>query len=182
MADIKIILIHGNGGCSAEDVWFPYVKNAFESQGFSVIARTFPDNVLARALYWLPFLHDELGADENTILIGHSSGAIAAMRYAETHKILGSVLVGTYWTDLGYESEKESGYFDAPWEWEKIKNNQQWSIVFASTDDPFIPISEPRFVAEKLGSQYFESRGDGHFMGQQFPELVKAVLKKIQAN
>ena len=37
---------------------------------------------------WLPFMKDELGVDENTIIIGHSSGACAAVRFAETHKVL----------------------------------------------------------------------------------------------
>ena len=39
---------------------------------------------------WLPFMKDELGVDENTIIIGHSSGACAAVRFAETHKVLTS--------------------------------------------------------------------------------------------
>ena len=39
---------------------------------------------------WLPFMKDELGVDENTIIIGHSSGACAAVRFAETLKVLTS--------------------------------------------------------------------------------------------
>ena len=41
---------------------------------------------MARAKYWLPFLK-KLGEDEETILIGHSSGAVSAMSYAENNKI-----------------------------------------------------------------------------------------------
>ena len=81
---IKIILIHGNGGGTAEDNWFPYLKKEFEQLGIKVVAKTFPDNDLAREKYWLPFLKNELGTDENTIIIGHSSGAamVAAMQVA----------------------------------------------------------------------------------------------------
>ena len=32
-------------------------------------------------------MREELGVDENTIIIGHSSGACAAVRFAETHKV-----------------------------------------------------------------------------------------------
>ena len=89
---IKAILIHGNGGCTAADIWLPYLERELTTLGVQVINRTFPDNVKARASYWLPYL-EELGADERTILIGHSSGAVAAMRYAESHRVLGSILV-----------------------------------------------------------------------------------------
>jgi len=53
-------------------------------------------------------------------------GRIAAMRFAEKNKILGSVLVGTYHTDIGDDNEKKSGYFNHPWNWQAIRNNQKW--------------------------------------------------------
>lgn len=178
---MKIVLIPGNGGGGPTDNWFPYVQT--ELAGVEVVAREFPDNQLAREAYWLPFLKDELQADENTILVGHSSGAIAAMRYAEKNQLLGSVLVGVYHTDLGMEHEKASGYFDRPWDWEAIRNNQKWSVLFASTDDPWIPIEEPRFVSQQLGSDYREFDDQGHFGGdyhkESFPELVEALRNKV---
>ena len=132
---VKIILMHGNGSSTPQDNWIPYVKAAFEKKGFLVSAPQFPDTPLCRAKYWLPFLKNVLQADEQTVLIGHSTGAIAALRYAQTNKILGSVLVAGYATDLGIESEKASGYFDQPWNWQAIKDNQTFIIQFASTDD-----------------------------------------------
>lgn len=75
------------------------------------------------------------------IVFGASSVALAVLKFAEEHKIGVSILVGTYDTDLGYEDERMSGYFDSPWNWDKIKANHGWTAVFASTDDPCIPIS-----------------------------------------
>lgn len=179
---IKAIFIHGNGGGMASDNWFPYTKKELEKVGVKVTAQDFPDPVLARAKFWLPFLK-KLGADENTILIGHSSGAIAALRFAENNKILGSVLVGGYYTDLGDENEKKSGYFDTLWNWEAIKNNQKWIIQFNSKDDPWIPIEEARFVHEKLGTEYYEYDHEGHFGADkpypEFPKLVEVIKGKL---
>ncbi len=181
---IKIIFLHGNGNSTPEDNWFPYAKVALEKLGFIVVARQFPDADLARAIYWLPFLKNELGADRNSVLVGHSSGALAAMRFAEQNKILGSILVGAMHTDLGIEKEKLSGYFNSPWNWQAIKDNQQWIIQFASIDDPWIPIEEPRFVHQKLNSEYYEFSNHGHFGGdyykQTFPELVVAIKEKLK--
>lgn len=179
----KIILIHGNGGGTGQDNWFPYVKKELESKGFTVIAETMPDNVLARADQWLPFLKDTLDADEDTILVGHSSGAVAAMRYAETNKLYGSILVGACYTDLGDADEKASGYYDRPWQWDHIKANQNWIIQFASTDDPYIPIEDARYIHEKLGSEYHEASDEGHYgedKGKtEFPELLEAIEEVI---
>lgn len=180
---IKIILIHGNGNSTPQDNWIPYTKTELEKLGFTVVAPQFPDTPLAREEYWIPFLKNELKADQDTVLIGHSTGAIAAMRFAENHKLLGSVLVGAYATDLGMESEKISGYFNRPWDWSTIKNNQEWVVQFASTDDPWIPIDEPRFVHHKLSSEYYEFTNQGHFGGdydkKDFPELVQTLRKKL---
>src|SRR6185437_16522502 len=98
-------------------------KLGLEKLGLKVLDPQYPDPTLARAKFWLPFIKS-LGADEGTILIGHSSGAEAAMRFAQDYKIFGSVLVSACYTDLGIEEEKLSGYYDTPWQWEKIKNNQ----------------------------------------------------------
>ncbi len=172
-------------GCysTPNDNWFPYLKLELEKLGHNVVSRQFPDTDLARASYWLPFLKNELGADEHSILVGHSSGAIAAMRFAQENKLLGSILVGSYYTNLGMEKEKLSGYFEEPWNWDAIKKNQQWIVQFASVDDPWIPIDEPRFVREKLKSEYYEHDKQGHFGGDYykstFPELLEVLKKKL---
>jgi pimeloyl-ACP methyl ester carboxylesterase len=175
----KAILIHGNGGCTAADIWLPWVERELAAAGLDVINRTFPDNVKARARYWLPFL-EELGADDQTILIGHSSGAVAAMRYAETHRLLGSVLVGVCHTDLGDAFEAASGYYGAPWQWDRIRNNQRWIGIYQSSDDPLIPVAEARFVAAQLRCSYFEHTDRGHFTdSREFPELVAFVRRQL---
>lgn len=186
----KIILIHGNGGSvessggSASQDWFPYAQREFEKLGIATVARDFPDPVYAREKFWLPFLKDDLGADEHTILIGHSSGAIAALRFAEQNQIYGSVLVGSYYTDLDNEQEKKSGYFNRPWQWDKIRANQQWVIMFSSADDPWVIIDEPRYVAQQLKAEYHEYTNRGHFGGDRpnpdFPELIAAVKTRLK--
>lgn len=182
MKNIQVILMHGNGDSTPQDHWFPYIKRELEKAGLTVLAPQFPDTPLCREKYWIPFLK-KLGADKNTILIGHSTGAIAAMRYAENNPILGSVLVGSYVTDLGMETEKLSGYFDQPWNWDAIKNNQSFIIQYASTDDRCIPIAEARAVHRYLETDYYEYKDQGHFtdfpQAAQFPELVQAVKKHL---
>jgi predicted alpha/beta hydrolase family esterase len=174
----KAILIHGNGGCTAGDIWLPWLERELIALGLDVINQTFPDNVRARAEHWLPHIKS-LGTDERTILIGHSSGAVAAMRYAEQHRLLGSILVGVCHTDLGDSLEAASGYYEAAWDWQRIRANQQWIAIYGSIDDPHIPIAEPRFIAAQLRCSYFEFTDRGHFVdARQFPEIIEFVRRK----
>ena len=134
--------------------------------------------------HWFPYFEETLDIGENDIIVGHSSGALAIMKYSENHKVGGSVLVGTYYTDLGYQDEKDSGYFDTPWNWAAIKKNQPWIAVFASADDPYIPIEEPKFIRDQLDAEYYELEKEGHFGGEtnpklEFPELLELLIKKL---
>ncbi len=179
----RAILIHGNGASTCTDNWFPYLKEKIEALGVRVDAPQFPDTELAYASSWLPYLEHTLKADENTFIVGHSSGAIAAMRYAERHRILGSVLVGAYHTHLGLETERLSGYFNTPWNWEAIRKNQKWILQFAGINDPWIPIEEARFVQDRLNTEYYELIDEGHFGGDPekttFPELFEAIKRRV---
>lgn len=178
---IKIVFVPGNGGATTQDNWFPSVKKSLEEAGFLVISSPFPDPNLARASYWIPFLHETLKVDHHTILVGHSSGSLAALRYSEQYPIQGSVLVGAYYTDLGIEKEKQSGYFNLPWDWQSIGQNQRWTVLFSSQDDPWIPIDQPRYIHKELNCEYHEFKNQGHFGGDyykaEFPELVLAILR-----
>lgn len=52
--------------------------------------RNMPDPVAAREGVWLPFMRRELGVGPDTVVVGHSSGAAAAMRLAETDRVAGA--------------------------------------------------------------------------------------------
>ena len=176
---MKVVIIHGNGGSTADHNWIPWLREELEKKNIRVIAPTMPDNVEAKGSIWLPYMHNELKCDENTVIIGHSSGAVAAMRYAEQHKLLGSILVGACYTDLGAQSEGISGYYDKPWLWNNIKSNQKWIIQLASIDDPYIPIEEAHHIHKNLGSEYHEFSNQGHFQAKDIPSVLSLLLSKL---
>lgn len=179
--NLRIIFIPGNmGGNPTKDRWFPFLKTAFEALGYTVIAKPFPDSVLARESRWVPFI-ESLGADANTILIAHSSGTLAAMRYAQKHEILGSVLVAAYHTHFWNPIEMLSGYFAKPWDFQAIKKNQKFIIQFASKNDGVIPVRESRQVHEFIGGDYTEFPDRNHFPQKEFPEIVEKVTAAVSA-
>lgn len=56
MNNLRVVLIHGNGGGKSTDFWLPSIKKGLENLGMEVVARNFPDAQLAREKFWLPFL------------------------------------------------------------------------------------------------------------------------------
>lgn len=177
------MIIPGNGNTDISENWFPYVKKELEKSGIEVIAKNMPDPDVAREKYWLPFIEKEIGSGDDVILIGHSSGAIAIMRYLEDHSVKLAILVGACYTDLGDEKEKQAGYFNRPWQWDKIKKNAEKIIQFASTNDPYVPISEPHHIRDNLKTEYYEYNDQGHFgsdVGKtEFPEIIEIIKTNL---
>ncbi|KAF8061074.1 RBBP9 [Scenedesmus sp. PABB004] len=139
-----------------------------------------PDPVRAAEAAWLPFMAESLGCERGAVIVGHSSGAAAAMRFAETHRTAGLVLVSAYTTDQGDPLEASSGYFNRPWRWDAIRANSGFIVQFGSTDDPFLPWSEQQEVADALGAELHRFEDRGHFQNTAQPELLAAVQEKQQ--
>ena len=180
---MKTIIIPGNGNTDITENWFQNIKGKLQKLGLEVIAENMPDPDLARKEYWLPFIKEKLST-EDAILIGHSSGAVAILRYLEENKCQLAILVGACYTDLGDDREKKSGYFDGPWQWDKIKNNAKKIVLFASRNDPYIPISEALFIKDKIEPEYHEYSDEGHFGADvnktEFPEIITVVKKFVK--
>jgi predicted alpha/beta hydrolase family esterase len=180
---MKVMIIPGNDNTLITSNWYPYVKDELEKLGLEVIAENMPDPKFARKEIWIPFIKEKLGGEKNSILIGHSSGATAALRYLEDNKCRFVILIACYHSDLNDELEKKSGYFDEPWKWDQIKNNAEKIVIFASKDDPFIPIAEPRLIKEKIDAEYYEYEDEGHFgldLKKEFPEIVTVIKKMLK--
>ena len=177
----KFVILPGNGPGDVEcSNWYGWARDKLNKiDGVTAVLENMPDPVSARQEIWLPFMQHTLGCDENTIIIGHSSGAAAAMRFTETHAVKGLILVSTAISDLGCPNERLSGYFDRPWKWDAIKKNSGFIVQFGSTDDPFIPWPEMQEVADNLNTDLRKYTDKGHFMSFSFPDLITVVKKYL---
>ncbi|KAF9291520.1 putative hydrolase rbbp9 [Linnemannia elongata] len=190
----RIILIPGNGNDNVESsMWYPSVIHALTEAKHPAtqhplfpggnILETFPDPYDAHEEIWIRHMEDEVEIGEQDVVIGHSSGAAAILRYVETRKVKGVVLVSAYQSDLDDPSEREAGYFNRPWNWDAISRNVEWITQFSSPSDHLVPIDEQRFVASKIvGIDYIELPNRGHFIRDRaFPELVANVIQKMSS-
>jgi predicted alpha/beta hydrolase family esterase len=181
----RLVIVPGNGGGDVTQAnWYGWAQRSLaDLPGIEeVLLKNMPDPYTARESIWLPFMKDKLKCDASTIIIGHSSGAEAALRFAETNRVAGLVLVSACVTDLGSANERASGYYSRPWEWERIKDNAGFIVQFGSSDDPFIPWDEHQAVHEGTGSELYAFEREGHFMTEKFPRLNEVLRGKLSGD
>jgi uncharacterized protein len=176
--DLRIVYVHGNQSTHWSFAWATWLKREVELLGFDSFFETMPDSIIARQNYWLPFLEEHVKVGESDIIVGWSTGAVAAMRYAETNKIKGAVLVAPSYTDLNDDLEKASGYFDRPWSWPVIRSNQERIELISANDDPYIPQPEFEAIANSLDAHWSRLPNGGHFIKRsEFPEVLAAIKR-----
>lgn len=178
----RVVIVPGMGiEAVYEKYWYAFMKTRLEESGrFSeVVLRDMPDAFEAKESVWLPFIRSSLKVDENTVFIGHSSGAVAGMRLLEDSKLLGAVLISACHTDLDYDFEKLTGYFDRPWKWNQIRRNAHWIHVYHSEDDPYIPRAEADHIAENLHASIYKCYKDrSHFfLTKDVEEVISDIFK-----
>lgn len=181
---MKFVFLSGNDSiCWDKYEWIKNLKSDLEKLNFGLddvelVFETMPDSILARKKYWFEFLK-KVGVDSETVLIGFSSGAVCAMRWAELNEVLGLVLIAPYYTDTGCLVEKKSGYFNEDWDWSSINLNSKFSLVFSSLNDEFISQDEFDLVCDKLDCKSFRFMSLGHFISDDFlrvPFLVDSLV------
>ena len=167
----RIVYLHGDQVLFWNWGWVAKLAAELADNGYPTFFELFPDSIEARAQYWLPFLQDHVRVTDCDVLVGWSCGAVAAMRFAQTHPVRGLVLVAPYYTDLGLPEVRRSGFVTEPWDWEAVRGNAGSVAIFHSDQDPYISQTEFDHLARALGAHRILVPGAGHFEREDFPEL-----------
>lgn len=189
-----VIVCPGNGCTDVRSSnWYGQLYDCLSERGITCLCENFPDPLHARRKKWVLFIRSLVekyaaGQEENVVLVGHSSGAQAALRYAELYPLHGSVLVSATYSDLGDAHERASGYYPQrvgdgdtkesnPYKFSEMKKNCKIWHQFHSDDDPFIPVKEALAIKEGLGisETFYLLSGRSHFFEFQ-PELLETVI------
>ena len=68
-------------------------------------------------------------------------------------------------------------------DWERIRKNCRLFRLYASDDDPYVPLSKGRELAEMLGTRLEIVKGAGHFNEKagylEFDRLLRDVAKAL---
>ncbi len=185
--------MHGWDGNPDEPV-LKWLRLELQKLGWEVVAPTMPNPGTPTIEYWIQKLKEVIqNPSEDTILVGHSVGCQAVLRYVETlpeeTKICGLALLAP-WMELDKQTIEEEGeevieiarpWMETPIDFEKIKRLVGKSVAIFSDNDPFVPIAQAEVFKNKLGAETLIEHNMGHFSPSdnvsEVPSLLKVILK-----
>lgn len=170
----KALLLHGTDGNSKSN-WLSWLKGELEKAGWDMWVPDLPqahepnirryNEMLLKRQDWL---------DGDTYIIGHSSGAVAALGLLEALPegvvVKRSILVAAFKDDLGWPNL--SSLFEEPFDFEKIKQHCKDFLLVHSDDDPYCPLDHAKYFSEQLGGELRVVSGQKHFSTSTDPKYT----------
>ncbi|MDP2628389.1 MAG: alpha/beta hydrolase [Nanoarchaeota archaeon] len=183
----KIYLIHGWGGNSSSEAWFPWLKEECSKRNFELVIFDMPNTDEPVIEEWIGFLKKNVKeVNPEDYFIGHSVGCQAVLRYLEILnsevKISGCVFIAP-WMELDRNTIEEEGeevveiakpWMETPINFEKIKKHTKKFLCILSDDDPYVPLSNKEFFEKKLGAKVIIKKREEHFNEtKKIPEIIE---------
>lgn len=167
------IIFHGTDA-DPDQSWYKWLQAKLEARGYTVSVPHYPKINKGPIEEFLPEVLKNHSFDEETVLIGHSSGSVLALSLLEKiePKIAQAILVAGYCDDLPIHQPIIKDSYD----WERIKAHAQDFVFFNSPDDPW-------GCDDKQGHKMFDHLGgtliiqnQGHFSAAQDPKFKEFPL------
>ena len=157
----NILIIHGFESNSREH-WFLAAREKFEKEGYKVFVPDMPGTFFPKKDEWVKKI-GSFNPDENWILIGHSLGGNAILRYLEivNRKVAKVILMATPFEPMKFGAIEN--FFGDEFDWKKIKSNSGKIIVVNEDLDPVVPLEHGKQLSQCLNCQFIIQPGYTHF-------------------
>lgn len=187
----RIFLIHGWEGSPKKD-WFPWARKVLEKKGYKVIVPEMPDSANPVKKKWIKTLQSEVGTLKNDdILVGHSLGSVAILRFLETIerkiKVNKVILVAPaiFLSVNAIENEDDKkvakDWLGTPIKYEKIRSKAKSFTGILSLNDPWVRYDKSEENIEKnLKGKVVTEEKMGHFTAEEGVDKLPILLKLIQ--
>lgn len=184
----KAYIIHGWGG-NPQEGWFVWLKKKLEKENVEVIVPEMPNTDYPKIDGWVGKLKEVVVPGEDVVLIGHSIGCQAIMRYLEQLDEgvkIGKVIFVAGWFDLTdevwdeeYTVEIAKPWINTPIDFNRVKEHVKSIIAFFSDNDPYVPLSDSELFKERLNAEIIVLKNKGHISQEhgvnEFPEIMRFI-------
>ncbi len=176
----NIFIIHGAYGYPEEN-WFPWLRKKMRERGVACDNPAFPTPQGQSLTSWMNLFDQNYAhfIHTNTILIGHSLGALFCLRWLEKNnvKVDSVILVGAFMRKLGIDQfdQINTDFTKGPFDWPSIICKSNTFICYHSDNDPYVPRWHFDVIANQLNAKKIIVSQAGHFNTQSgytlFPHL-----------
>jgi len=165
--------------------FFPWLKRELEAKGHSVQALDLPDARIPNIANQIEAVLKQVKFGPDTILVGHSWGAVVALKILEKLKtpIAGTILVAGLIEPAvkNRESWPLRLIFNWRFTWPKIKKNAGWVKILRDLKDPLIADNQGLRIQQELGGDLIEFEAEkAHVCGKVEPVVLEHCLEKIK--
>lgn len=182
----KAFIFHGTGA-GKYDHWFPSIAEKLKQEGVAVCRPKFPTPEGQNLQNWLEVLdNQEMEIDEETVLIGHSTGAVFILDILDKRdvNIEAAFLISGFTGKLGIEfDELNETFAEREFDFGKIKGSAKEFKLFHSESDPYVPLEKAAELTPKIDANLELIAGAGHFNTEsgytEFPELWQKLEKLL---
>jgi predicted alpha/beta hydrolase family esterase len=187
---MKVYIVHGWDG-NPQEPMFQWLKTSLESRDYDVVVLAMPHPEAPMIEAWVEKLTKAISPGPETILIGHSIGCQAILRYLEAtgNRVKAVVLIAP-WTKLDKKVLKKEGkemaavakpWMETPIDFTKVKTLAGKVVAIFSDNDPYVPLAEKDFFEQELDAKTLVEKKKGHFREGDgiimLPSALNAVLE-----
>ncbi len=176
------LILHGTGA-NPHANWFDWLKAQLEKNGYTVWVPELPGAEHPDMKRYKEFIFSsDFDFNAETVVVGHSSGAVAALSIlealSENTVVDTAVMVGVYRPEKHDYSSKE------PIDTSKVVGKAKRLVFVHSDDDPYCPLEGARYFADELHTELVLLPGNDHFSYElnpkhkELPELVNILQLK----
>lgn len=177
----RAVILHGLQSTSASN-WFQWLKAQLEQRGYEVWVPDLPGADHPVASKWANYLLKSSWDFRESLVIGHSAGAVAALALAQMLppgvRLKGEVLVSAF-NAVGPYNEYYNDLkdlHDVPFDFAKIQSVVDELVFVHGNDDPWAPFADGKDLAAKTGGSFVAVPGGQHFSRSLNPAYVEFPL------
>ena len=112
--------------------------------------------------------------------MGHSLGAPFLLSILEKQKVKAAFFVAGFCSLPENEFKDKMSDFIKNYDWEKIRQNCDYSFVFHSDNDPYVSIEKGKELVRNLNGDLTVVSGAGHFNSSAGSNKFELLLEKIK--
>jgi len=181
----NLLIVHGSYG-KPEGNWFPWLRQMLEDEGAKVKVPQFPTPEGQSFASWSRIAKCALSGWDpaDTILAGHSTGAIFILRLAELAEKPYRALfpVCPFVRDLGLTEYDplNADFVHHKFDWGRIKRGAKQITCLAGANDPYVPFAYSEEVAAASGAEMIAVEKGGHLNAESGYREFPLLLEKIR--